>query len=261
MTQPTLEEMKSWARQAGAILREGYGKKHQVDHKGVIDLVTEMDRRSETFLVEKIRSQFPEHRIVTEESGLLDGQKDHSWYVDPLDGTVNYAHDVPIFSVSIAYAEGGKSKLGVVYDPMRDELFSAEQGKGAWLNDSEQLHVSTPTELDNCLLVTGFPYDIRDRQDSIFHWYEYFARHTQGVRRFGSAALDLCFVAAGRLDGYYEPVLMPYDMAAGMLVAREAGALVTDIHGHELALRPPCSILAANPQIHPQLLTALKYVK
>jgi myo-inositol-1(or 4)-monophosphatase len=254
---PTLTDLITLARQAGDILRTSFGQHLRVDHKGVIDLVSEADHRSEQFLLSYIHQHFPGDTIVAEESGKLVGSSDHAWFIDPLDGTVNYVHGLPIYSVSIAYAEGGKLRLGVVYDPMRDECFSAEFGKGAWLN-GQPIHSSHTPDLDHALLVTGFPYDIRTNPDNNLDHYAYFALHSQGVRRLGSAALDLCYVACGRFDGYWELWVKAWDVAAGGLIALEAGAAVTNIKGGTDFLLPTQTILAANPHIHPLILHELK---
>lgn len=253
---PTLDDIKDLARQAGEILRQGYGAEHQIGYKGPIDLVTEVDHRSEAFIIASIRERFGDDRIVAEESGLLEGASGHRWYVDPLDGTVNYAHGVPIFAVSIAYAPEDRVTLGVVYDPTRDELFSAERGRGAWLND-RPIQVSAAGELIESLLVTGFPYDTWQSPVNNLEYYGRFARRSQGVRRLGSAALDLCYVACGRLDGYWEMKLTAWDIAAGGLIAEQAGAQVTRMTGEPVYLAPPYSILAANPRLHPQMLAVI----
>lgn len=254
---PTLPDLESLARRAGDILRAGYEGEHQVDYKGAIDLVTEVDHQSEDFLLGEIQRLFPGHQIVSEEAGLLPGSDIHQWYVDPLDGTVNYAHGVPFFCVSIAYARGGTINLGVVYDPLRDELFSAEKGLGAFLN-GRRLQVSRVAELERSLLVTGFPYDAWSSPRNNLEYFGRFARMTQGVRRLGSAALDLCYVGAGRLDGYWELTLNPWDVAAGGLVAAEAGARVTSLDGKADYLAPPCSLLVASPALHPKMWAILQ---
>ena len=256
---PTLTELNTLARHAGDILRTSFGQHLHVDHKGIIDLVSEADHRSEQFLLSNIHQHFPADRIVAEESGELAGTDDHVWYIDPLDGTINYVHGLPIYSVSFAYAEQGKLLLGAVYDPMRDECFSAELGQGAWLND-QPIHPSPTPDLDHALLVTGFPYDIRTNPDNNLDHYTYFALHSQGVRRLGSAALDLCYVACGRFDGFWELRLNAWDVAAGGLIAREAGVTVTNLAGQDDFITPPQSILAANPFIHPLMLDALRRV-
>jgi len=249
---PLLKDLMDWARGAGAILREGYGKQHQISHKGRIDLVTDMDKRSEIFLLEKIRSKFPDHSIETEESGFLPGIDHACWYIDPLDGTTNYAHAIPAFSVSIAYAAEGQVQMGVVYDPMRDECFSAERGQGAWLN-GKAIHVSEISEMNRSLLVTGFPYDSSSVKQGNIPQFIRFTQISQGVRRMGSAALDLCYVAAGRFEGYWELTLRSYDMAAGALIVEEAGGKVTNIEGDDDYMKPPFATLAGNPGIHAQM--------
>lgn len=251
--QPTLSEIELLARQAGEILRTGFGQAHTIRHKGRIDLVTEVDGRSEEYLLGQIRARYPDHSLYAEESGQHTGASSACWYIDPLDGTTNFAHGLPIFSVSIGYAENGIVRLGVVYDPIHEEMYTAERGRGSWLN-GQPLHISPTTELIDSLLVTGFPYDGwttgRNNLDNFIR----FSKLCQGVRRLGSAALDLCYVAGGRLDGYWEMYLAPYDVAAGSLVLSEAGGMVTDLQGGNAFLQPPSSILAAGPALHAQML-------
>ena len=255
--QPTLSDLERLALEAGAILRAGYSKEHQVDYKGVIDLVTEVDHQSEAFLLGEIKAHFPGHHIVAEESGVIQGDDEHSWFVDPLDGTVNYAHNIPIFCVSVGYASQGTLMLGAVYDPMRDEMFMAERDRGAYLND-KPLRVSAVTELQKSLLVTGFPYDAWNTRQDNFANFVHFAKLTQGVRRLGSAALDLCYVAAGRFDGFWEMSLKPWDVAAGGLICGEAGARVTNVSGASDHLSSPQSVVAAASGIHDRMLQELK---
>ena len=254
---PTLSEIERLAREAGAILRAGYSKEHQVNYKGVIDLVTEVDHLSEAFLLGEIRGKFPDHHIFAEESGIIEGNDEHIWFIDPLDGTVNYAHHIPIFCVSLAYASKGRLMLGAVYDPLRDEMFTAERGAGAYLN-GKAIHVSDAAELQKSLLVTGFPYDAWNTRQDNFANFVHFAKLTQGVRRLGSAALDLCYVAAGRFDGYWEISLKPWDVAAGGLICEEAGAAVTNVDGDADFISPPQSVVAATPDIHARILQELK---
>ncbi|MGA2488686.1 MAG: inositol monophosphatase family protein [Anaerolineales bacterium] len=249
---PTLSDLERLARQAGEVLRLGYEQEHQVDYKGAIDLVTEVDHQSEELLLGEIQNLFPGHQIISEEIGLVPGRAGDQWYVDPLDGTVNYAHGVPFFSISIAYAHNGVIRLGVVYEPMRDELFAAERGQGARLN-GRKLQVSKVTELQRSLLVTGFPYDAWSNPRNNIEYYGRFAKLTQGVRRMGSAALDLSYVAAGRFEGYWELSIKPWDVAAGGLIATEAGATVTNIAGQADYVTPPCSLLAAPPSLHARM--------
>ena len=256
MNDPVLAEIEELARKAGAIVREGYERQHTISYKGVIDLVTEVDHVSEDFLLGEIRRRWPDSTILSEESGLTPGSTQHTWYVDPLDGTVNYAHGIPLFSVSIAYADAGRVKLGAVYDPMRDEMFSAERGAGARLN-GQPIRVSEVTELQKSLLVTGFPYDAWDTERDNFDNFVRLSKLTQGVRRLGSAAIDAAWVGAGRFDGFWEISLNAWDIAAGGLIAEEAGARVTDIRNGADYLRAPQSVIAAAPGIHAQILEKL----
>ncbi len=254
--EPTLSEIERLAREAGAILRAGYSKEHEVSYKGVIDLVTEVDHQSEAFLLGEVQRNYPDHHILAEESGIIQGDNEHIWYIDPLDGTVNYAHHIPIFSVSIAYVYQGELTLGAVYDPMRDEMFTAERGKGATLN-GKLLQASSVSDLQKSLLVTGFPYDAWNTEHDNFANFVHFGKLTQGVRRLGSAALDLCYVAAGRFDGFWEIALKPWDVAAGGLICREAGATTTNVNGQADFISPPQSVVACAPNIHARILQEL----
>lgn len=254
--QLTLSYVENLARQAGEILQAGYNKEHQVGYKGVIDLVTEIDHQSEKLLLGEVRKDFPDHHIFSEESGIIQGNVNDVWYIDPLDGTVNYAHQVPIFCVSIAYASRGALALGAVYDPMRDEMFLAERGNGAYLN-GRPIGVSSASELQRSLLVTGFPYNAWNTPQDNFANFVKFGKLTQGVRRLGSAALDLCYVAAGRFDGFWEMALNPWDVAAGGLICEEAGARITNERGEADYISPPQSVIACAPGIHARMLEEL----
>ena len=218
------------AREAGAILREGLGGERQIAYKGTVDLVTEMDKRSEATIVGALTTRFPDHRVVAEEgSGPRSGDSPYNWLIDPLDGTTNYAHGNPIFAVSIALQRDDETIVGVVYDPTRDELFRAELGGGAFLND-RPIHVSNISELIRALLCTGFPYNAAIRHVALAHWHA-FSFAAQAIRRNGAAALDLCSVAAGRFDAFYEAHLGPWDAAAGALIVAEAGGTITNYDG------------------------------
>jgi myo-inositol-1(or 4)-monophosphatase len=254
---PTLNQMTQWATQAGAILREGFGKEHQIHHKGAIDLVTEMDKKSEAYLLEQIRSNFPDHTIMAEESGFIKGDDGACWHIDPLDGTMNYAHSLPVFCVSVAFAEHGKVVMGVVYDPMRNECFTAEHGKGATLN-GEPIHVANASRLIDSLLVTSFPVDEGEKKRVSLELFVHLSRLTQGIRRQGSAALDMVYVAAGRLDGYWTNSIHSWDIAAGAVIVEEAGGKVTDLLGGSNYLTHPCNVLVANPELHPLLLDEIQ---
>ncbi len=253
---PSLNEIIEWADKAGEILRQRFGQVHEIHYKGLVDLTTEADHQSEDYLIGQIRSKYPEHAIITEESGSLEGRSDHCWYIDPLDGTINYSHGLPIFAVSIAYAEHDVLKYGVIYNPISGERFTAEAGQGAFLN-GQPIHVSAVAELIGSLVVTGFPYDKSQPGMDNTVYFNRLTKRTQGVRRLGSAAMDMAFVAAGRLEGYWEIKLSAWDLAAGVLLVKEAGGTVTDFQGGDGYMAPPFAVIAANPQIHPQLLAAL----
>ncbi|MGD8604399.1 MAG: inositol monophosphatase family protein [Anaerolineales bacterium] len=243
------------ARQAGEILRRGFGHVADIQLKGTVDLVTEHDLASEQFIRQAIESTYPDDAILAEEEGSL-GEGEYRWLIDPLDGTTNFAHRMPIFSISIAYARGNQAILGVVYDPMRDELFHALQGQGAFLN-GHPLAVSQTEQLINSLVVTGFPYDKHTNPDNNLNHFADLMMKTRGIRRLGSAALDLCYVAAGRFDAYWELRLWPWDWAAGILIAREAGGTVTNIHGGEAIFDERASLLATNGRLHQAMLDLL----
>ena len=257
MRKPKLTDLEKLAKEAGKILRAGYNKTHQVEYKSTIDPVTEVDRQIEEFLLKSILDKFPTHHILAEENGVIEGNNDHIWYIDPLDGTVNYAHNIPIFCVSIAYAYKRDLRLATVYDPMRDELFSAERGQGAWMN-GVPIRASQVTELKRSLLVTGFPYDMWETPNDNLDDYGHFAKLTQGVRRLGAAALDLCYVGAGRFEGFWEHSLQPWDVAAGGLIAEEAGAKVTNIKGGKDYVSQPVSILAAPSALHEKMMAVIE---
>lgn len=238
------------ARDAGAILRDKLGHV-EVEFKGTVDLVTDADRASEALVGSRISTAFPDHRLVGEEGIARDpGSGEdaaYTWIVDPLDGTTNFAHGYPHFAVSIALAFDRTVMLGVVYDPMRDELFVAERGAGAMLND-RPLRVSTTDSLIRSLLATGFSYDLTERGEQLAIWNA-LQGETQGIRRDGAAALNLCYVGAGRLDGFWEQPLQPWDMAAGSLIVEEAGGVVTDYVGGPF--KPfGDGVIAANAPIH-----------
>src|SRR5919199_1174577 len=230
----------------------------QISNKGDIDLVTEADLASERLIVERVRSYHPRHAVLTEESGdvvaLGGARSDYKWIVDPLDGTTNYAHGYPVFCVSIALEHLGSVVVGVVYDPVRDELFAAERGEGATLN-GRRIRVSDTDDLNRAMVCTGFPYDVRDRGDFARHFAN-FIMHAQAIRRDGSAALDLANVACGRFDGFFEEGLRPWDVAAGVLLVEEAGGRVSHYNGQLFNVYPP-PILVSNGLIHEQMMRVL----
>jgi myo-inositol-1(or 4)-monophosphatase len=248
------------ARDAGAILADRLGRALQVSNKGEIDLVTEADLASEKLIIERIKSHYPRHAILAEESGATDGieltpgKSEWKWIIDPLDGTTNYAHGYPCFCVSIALERNGAIEVGVIYDPTRDEMFAAERGQGATLN-SRRLRVSTVAELNDAMLCTGFPYNVRERPN-FARDFSNFTMEAQAVRRDGSAAIDLAYIACGRFDGFWEDGLNAWDVAAGVLLIEEAGGRVTDFTGGALNIYTP-KVLASNGLVHNAMMRVL----
>ncbi|MGA8761985.1 MAG: inositol monophosphatase family protein [Candidatus Sulfotelmatobacter sp.] len=262
-----LPAMSAIAREAGALLMPYFHQHLKIEYKGDADLVTEADRASEALIRERIRQQFPGHDVLGEEQGLADQGSDYRWYVDPLDGTTNFAHGYPVFCVSMAlehrnleHGPGGRADnriAGVVYDPTRDELFSAEQGRGAHLNGAP-IHVSATANLKECLVATGFPSHKRHKNPNIF-FYHQITLSTHGVRRAGSAALDLCNLACGRFDGFWEFNLNSWDTAAGVLIVEEAGGTVSRFDGSPFELNSH-ETLASNGLVHAALISEFKRI-
>ncbi len=246
------------ARLGGAILQDFAKKGFKVHSKGeVINLVTEADLQSEKAIIQLIRKTFPEHQILSEEQGLQDiPQHTIKWIIDPLDGTVNFAHGFPMYNVSIGVEYEGKCVIGVIYDPTRDELFLAQQGRGATLN-GRPIHVSSKPKLAEALLTTGFAYDIHTATDNNLKEFCAFTVRAGGMRRTGTAAIDLAYIACGRLDGFWELQLKPWDTAAGKVIVEEAGGRITDYNGKPYSIYGT-TILATNTLIHPQMLGILK---
>ena len=266
--------MAEIAREAGELLRSYFrggwfvpessaninseAQRHvRVEYKGEVDVVTEADRRSEALIVERIRDRWPTHDILGEEGTHTKTGSEFRWYVDPLDGTTNFAHGYPVFAVSLGLARGNELIAGVVYDPTRDEMFAAEKGSGAWLNE-RRISVSPIKSLGESLLATGFPSQKRHKNPNI-HFYQRLTLRSHGVRRAGSAALDLANVACGRYDGFWEFNLNPWDTAAGVVLVREGGGIVTDFRGgdFDLASREVCG---SNRHIHSALLYEFEQV-
>ena len=238
------------ARDAGSILVDRLGRALQVSNKGDIDLVTEADLASEKLIIERIKSYYPRHAILAEESGASEfvaGTGDWKWIIDPLDGTTNYAHGYPCFCVSIGLERAGALEIAAIYDPMRDEMFAAERGQGATLN-GRRMRVSDVDDLNSAMLCTGFPYNVRERPN-FERDFANFTMEAQAVRRDGSAAIDLAYVACGRFDGFWEDGLNAWDVAAGVLLIEEAGGLVTDFEGGKLNIYTP-RVLASNGLVH-----------
>jgi myo-inositol-1(or 4)-monophosphatase len=244
------------ARKAGSLLKKRFTEKHEIIYKGEIDIVTEADKMSEELLISEIHKEFPHHDILAEESSETKRGSEYRWIIDPLDGTTNYAHGFPFFCVSIALEKAGKIILGVIYDPIADELYDATVGGGAFLN-GKNVAVSNTKELSKGLLATGFPYDIRTNPYNNINYFCEMVLRTQAVRRAGSAALDLAYVAAGRFDGFWELHLHPWDTAAGWLIVTEAGGTVTNIEGNDYSLHSP-GILASNGKIHADMKTVIE---
>lgn len=244
------------AHKGGQVLRAHFGKILQIDKKGPTDLVTEADRESERVIIETIRGTFPEHTVVAEESGMSAGAQDAVWYIDPLDGTTNFANGLNLFCVSISCALEGDIVLGIVLSPLTEELFVAVRGGGATRN-GRPIRVSSARSVQESLLVTGFPYILeKDPSSPMIRRFSNCLRAAQGIRRLGSAALDLCYVACGRFAGYWEQNLHPWDTAAGFLIARESGAQITDFSNAAFSVDKP-EILATNGKIHGEMLALL----
>jgi len=254
---PMLEQAKQAAVAAGRLIKNRAGNAANIQTKAgqETNLVTELDREAESLIIRTLLARYPDHDILAEESGSHSHVSDYRWVIDPIDGTTNFAHGLPIFCVSIGLEYRGNIILGVVYDPTRDELFTAERGKGAFMN-SMPIRVSDAPSLIESVLVTGFAYNVSSTHENIDH-FQNFLLEARGVRRLGSAALDLCYVAAGRLDGYWEMSLNPWDMAAGVLLVEEAGGKFTDLEGRPSTIHNK-KILVSNGRIHDQMVGVLK---
>ncbi len=250
--QKELEVAIEAAYRAGKVLRSMFEKGVQVHYKGRVDLVTTADFESEKTIIETIHKAFPDHGIYAEESGIKEGTQPLRWIIDPLDGTTNFAHNFPLFAVSIALEHEEEMMLGVVYNPISDEMFTAARGEGSRKND-KPIQVSDTEDLIHSLVVTGFPYD-RSEVSSIIELWTYFTLHAQGVRRLGSASLDLCYVAAGQMDAYYERYVFPWDIAAGAIIVQEAGGKVTDFYGGKFTSYKN-EIVASNGKLHEAMIS------
>ncbi len=247
-----LEKIIEVSKQAGEIIRGGYRKDFGIEFKtNKSDLVTEIDKRSEKLIMDFIKKEFPTHGILSEESGSFSKDAEYIWVIDPLDGTTNFAHGLPIFSVSIGVVRNGETIAGVVYDVMRDIIYSAEKGSGAFEGENK-MHVSSNGDLEQSLLVTGFPYDIKSNPSHVIERFNAFLFEARAVRRLGSAALDFCYVASGIFDGFWEVVLNPWDIAAGKLIVEEAGGKVTNFNGKEIDIFSK-QILATNGIVHEKM--------
>jgi myo-inositol-1(or 4)-monophosphatase len=253
---PHMQTATAAAYKAARILQSHFGNNPRVHKKDAVEIVTEADTKSEKEIISTIQDRFPEHAFLGEECGLMEGSAEYRWVIDPLDGTVNYAHRIPIFSISIALTFRGDIILGIVLNPMDGELYSAVRGQGAQLN-GRPIKVSTVQAVSDSLLVTGFPYEIRKTFEPVMARYGNCLKAAQAVRRLGSAALDLCYVACGRFEGFWEQYLKPWDTAAGALIAAEAGARVTTFADKPYTLEDQ-EILVTNAHIHEEMLRLLE---
>ncbi len=254
-----IDKVVQIAKEAGGIIRDGFGKNFSVEYKtNLSNLVTEIDKKSEKAIINFIRKEFPTHSVLAEESGSHEKDSEYLWVIDPLDGTTNFAHGLPIFSVSIGVQKNNEIICGVVYDVMRDAMYSAEIGGGAYCN-GQRLQVSTNDDLEKSVLVTGFPYDIKNNPDHAIERFVSFLKNSRAVRRLGSAAIDICYVAEGVFDGFWEVHLNPWDMAAGKLLVEEAGGVVTNFSGEKIDIYSK-QILASNGKVHSEMLRVLNSV-
>ena len=249
------------AREAGTFLLENVGKIKNIERKigQETNLVTEIDKQSEALIIKKIQQHFPDHAILGEESGAHAQKSEYRWIIDPLDGTTNFTHGVPIFCVTIGIEHAGEIIAGVIYDPNTNELYTAEKGKGAFLN-GKRIYVSKTETLINSLLVTGFPYNVNENPQNVIEHFINFLPKAQGVRRLGSAAIDLAYVACGRFDGYWEVFVHPWDKAAGILLIQEAGGVVTNFENdaNDIIYNP--NTLATNGLIHKKMLDVIQTI-
>lgn len=250
--------MVSVAREAGLFLKENLHRERVIDYKGEINIVTDADRISEQMILSRIYQNYPQHDILTEESEKKRIGSDFRWIIDPLDGTTNYAHHYPVFCVSLALEFKDQIYLGVIYNPMLDEMFVARRGEGAFLNGT-RISVSDTKELRQSLLATGFPYDIREDKNNNMNYFRGMAMHAQAIRRAGSACLDMAYVAAGRFDGFWELKLNPWDTAAGWLLVTEAGGCVSDLYGGPYTFQSP-HVLATNGRIHRAMIDVFRKI-
>ncbi|MBE0670103.1 MAG: inositol monophosphatase [Anaerolineales bacterium] len=256
MTSNILNSMEIVARNAGKIILENYENVKEIHYKGDIDLVTDTDKRSEEYILSFLQKEFPEYSILSEESESFQTQSEYQWIIDPLDGTTNFVHGIPAFSVSICLLKGDTPIAGVVFDPVHNELFSAALHQGATMN-GKPIRVSTETDIGKALIATGFPYDIRTTPLNNLKEFSQFHLRVQSIRRIGSATLDCAWTAKGRLDGYWELGIKPWDVYAGLLIIQEAGGRVTTKDGNNYNLTSS-NILVSNGLIHDQMLDILK---
>lgn len=255
-----LSKVINIAKEAGEIIREGFRKNFLIEYKtNSSNLVTEIDKKSEQHIINFIRKEFPAHSIIAEESGTQNFSSEYVWVIDPLDGTTNFAHGLPIFSVSIGIQKNGETICGVVYDVMRNVIYTAELGSGAY-SENRKLHVNDNDDLEKSVLVTGFPYNIKENPDFAIERFVAFLKCTRAVRRLGSAAIDMCYVAESVFDGFWEVFLNPWDVCAAKLIVEEAGGIVTDFSGNKANIFSK-QFLASNGKIHEQMIKVLSLNK
>ena len=255
----SLKVAEEASRMAGEMLRRNIDSSREIVYKGAVNLVTDFDKRSQDVIFSHLSSQFPDHDFLAEEDLCEQRGSEFRWIIDPIDGTTNYVHNFPIFCVSIALEWKNKVVCGVIYDPMREEMFSAISGKGSQVN-GQKIHTSVTSDLDKSLLATGFPYDVRESEVNNIDHFANFATRVQAIRRCGSAALDLCYVACGRFDGFWELKLSPWDVAAGVLIVEESGGHVSSFQGETASIYGK-DLLASNGLIHEQMIQILKLGK
>lgn len=253
-----LEDIIQIAKEAGEIIRENFGKNFNIEFKSSeSNLVTEVDKKSEKLIIDFVNKKYPSHSILSEEIGNIDNSSEYKWVIDPLDGTTNFAHSLPIFAVSIGVMKGKEIIAGAVYDIMRDIMYSAEKGSGSFLNKTQKLSVSKNDNLRKSFLVTGFPYNIEENPDNTIELFISFLKKVRAVRRLGSAAIDLCYVANGVFDGFWEVHLNPWDICAGKLILEEAGGKVTDFNGNEIDIFSK-KFLSSNGYLHKEMLNVIQ---
>jgi len=251
-----IEKIMQISREAAEIIKAGFGKSLNLEYKtSILDFVTDIDKASEQKIINFIKKEYPKHNILAEESGAENFDSEYTWIIDPLDGTMNFAHGLPIFSVSIGVLKENELVAGVIYDVMSDIMFSAEKGSGAFQNGN-RINVSQNADLDKSLLVTGFPYNIRENPDNAIEKFNRFLLNSRGIRRLGSAALDLCYVANGTFDGFWEVNLHPWDMAAGMLLVKEAGGKNSDFQNNANSIFSK-QLLSTNGKVHNKMIEIL----
>lgn len=252
-----IEKVIEITKIAGEVVREGFGKNFEIELKGsVTNLVTEIDKKSEQVIIDFIKKNFNNHSVLAEESGYSKESSEYVWVIDPIDGTTNFAHGLPIFSVSVGLQKNGETICGTVYDVMRDAMYSAELNSGSYLN-GKKITVNANADLSRSVLVTGFPYDIAENPNNAVEKFSVFLKKSRAIRRLGSAAIDFCYVAQGVFEGFWEVSLNPWDICAGKLLVEEAGGIVTDFKGNSIDIFSK-QILAANKLVHQEMLSILQ---